>query len=74
MMASAVLLGIIYTIISEWLNVAIWHRWAYAPAMPVLPVLGTGVSPLVQWLVVPTLAFAVTSDRKSPQRKEVKGG
>jgi len=58
-MLAAIVLGIAYTIFSEWLNVAIRHSWAYAPAMPVLPPFGTGLSPLLQWLVVPALAFWV---------------
>ncbi len=48
-----VLGGIGYTVFSEWLNVEIRRRWAYAPSMPVLPWLGTGLAPLLQWLVVP---------------------
>ena len=53
----SILLGIGYTVFSEWLNVAVRKSWAYAPAMPVLPPLGTGLSPLLQWLVVPALGF-----------------
>jgi hypothetical protein len=30
-------------------------RWAYADAMPVVPVLEVGLSPLVQWIVLPPL-------------------
>jgi hypothetical protein len=52
-------LGVSATIVSEWLNVDVWGRWAYAPAMPALPPLGTGLSPLLQWAVVPPLAFFV---------------
>lgn len=50
-------LGLAYTIFSEWLNTGIRQSWAYAPAMPVLPGLGTGLSPVLQWLVVPGLAL-----------------
>lgn len=48
-----------YTIWSEWLNVEIREAWAYAEAMPRLP-LGSfelGLSPLLQWLLVPTLSL-----------------
>ena len=56
--------GIAYSVFSEWLNVVVRGAWAYSAAMPVLPVLGTGVSPLLQWLVVPSIAllFAYRSD------------
>lgn len=58
---TAVALGVAYTVFSEWLNVMVRRSWTYSPAMPVLPWLGTGLSPVLQWLVVPgiaaTLAF-----------------
>ena len=50
-------LGTGYTVYSEHLNVIVRQAWAYAPAMPVLPGLGTGLAPLTQWLVVPPLAL-----------------
>ena len=51
------LLGVSYTIYSEWLNVSVRGSWAYSDLMPTLPVLGTGLAPLFQWIVVPTLAM-----------------
>lgn len=55
--AAAIILGVAYTIFSEWLNVNVRAAWAYSPWMPQLPLLGTGLSPLAQWLTVPSLAF-----------------
>ncbi len=60
MVVSAIALGVAYTILSEWLNVKLWRSWAYAAAMPVLPGIGTGLAPLLQWVIVPSLAFAIT--------------
>jgi len=57
-----IVLGIAYTIMSEW-NVEVWRSWSYSSVMPLLPWVGTGLSPLLQWLVVPPLAFAITSGR-----------
>ena len=51
-----VFMGMGYTVYSEWLNVVVRGSWAYSQLMPVLPLLGTGVAPLLQWLIVPTLA------------------
>lgn len=51
------LLGVGYTIYSEWLNVSVRGSWAYSELMPTLPVLGTGLAPLLQWIVVPTLVL-----------------
>lgn len=48
--------GIAYTAFSEWRNVQVLGAWAYAEAMPT--VLGIGLAPLLQWVVVPALALA----------------
>ena len=54
------LFGVGYTIYSEWINVDVRHSRAYSKLVPILPPLGTGLSPLLEWLVVPTLAFLIT--------------
>ena len=54
--AASLVIGVAYTFYSEWLNVGVRRSWAYSDLMPVVPVLGTGLAPLLQWLVVPTLA------------------
>lgn len=56
-------LGIAYTIYSEWLNVSVRGSWAYAPKMPLVPILGTGLSPLLQWVLVPSIAQWVAVNR-----------
>ena len=63
MVFTAIVLGTAYTIFSEWLNVAIRGTWSYTMAMPVLPWLGTGLTPLLQWLIVPGLALAIIGHR-----------
>jgi hypothetical protein len=60
---ATVLMGLAYTIFSEWLNVSVRGNWTYADKMPTLPFLGTGLSPLLQWLVVPTVAVWLTLGR-----------
>jgi hypothetical protein len=60
---AAVVIGLSYTVYSEWLNTVVRKSWAYSPLMPTLPWLGTGLSPFMQWLVVPPLAFATVRRR-----------
>jgi hypothetical protein len=55
--ATATAQGFGYTLYSGWLNTAVRQRWAYAPAMPTLPLLRIGLAPAAQWLIVPPLAF-----------------
>ena len=52
-----VVAGVGYTIFSEWLNMEVRKAWAYSDLMPVVPVIDAGLSPLLQWIVVPGLAF-----------------
>ena len=49
--------GLAYTVFSEWLNVEVRRSWTYSGLMPVLPPFDTGLSPVLQWLVVPALAL-----------------
>ena len=55
--AMTVILGLGYTVFSEWLNIEIRRSWSYSDLMPTLPWLGTGLTPLAQWLVIPGLGF-----------------
>ena len=54
--ATTVIIGIVYTAFSEWLNIEVRASWEYSELMPVVPIIGMGLSPLLQWLVVPTVA------------------
>jgi hypothetical protein len=49
--------GLAYTIFSEWLNMEIRGAWAYTGWMPTLPLIGSGLAPFAQWLLVPSLAL-----------------
>ncbi|MBC7433681.1 MAG: hypothetical protein H7345_16590 [Rubritepida sp.] len=53
-------LGLLYTVFSEWMNVEWRASWTYAPAMPRLSPFGTGVSPFLQWLLLPPLCLIAT--------------
>lgn len=49
------IVGLAVTVFLEWVNVYVWHTWAYADQMPVL--LGIGLTPLLQWLLLPPLTL-----------------
>lgn len=55
--AVATVIGVGYTGFSEWLNTVLRQSWAYSDWMPMLPVVDIGVSPVLQWVVVPTAAL-----------------
>ncbi|MGY9046863.1 MAG: hypothetical protein ACKVKF_07290 [Rhodobacterales bacterium] len=49
--------GLLLTIVLEYLHTEITGRWAYDGAMPLLPVIGTGLAPILQWIFVPLLVL-----------------
>ncbi len=52
------LAGLAVTVALEWLNVFVWRNWAYSLEMPV--VLGIGLAPFLQWLLVPPFTLWLT--------------
>ncbi|HEV7264118.1 MAG TPA: hypothetical protein VGN83_04260 [Falsiroseomonas sp.] len=64
---AATFFGVGATVVLEWLNVELWRTWSYAAAMPRLPPLGTGLAPLLQWLLLPTLCL-LAARRLAPAR------
>ena len=54
------LLGLGYTIVSEWVNVDIRSAWGYSATMPRVPWIGTGLAPFIQWVLLPPLIIGVT--------------
>lgn len=47
--------GMFITVVFEALATGPLERWQYAESMPVLPLLGTGLAPVAQWIVLPLL-------------------
>ena len=57
--AIAITLGLIYTAYSEFTNTIIRPSWEYSNLMPIVHVFDfdLGLSPIAQWIAVPSLAF-----------------
>lgn len=49
--------GLVYTAYSEWRHAVVLRHWTYSALMPVVPGLGMGVFPLLQWILIPAVAF-----------------
>ena len=63
--------GVAYTAFSEWMNLTVLRSWTYADSMPTIAVstVDIGVSPLLQWLVLPPLSLYLakgSSERATP--------
>lgn len=49
--------GLVYTGFSELLNTMVRRSWSYSDLMPLIPGVGVGLSPMLQWLAVPVVAL-----------------
>ncbi len=55
-----ILAGVVYTMISEFIHVNIKGTWQYSEIMPVIPWINVGLTPIVQWIIVPlVLVFII---------------
>ncbi len=55
--AMYIAVGLLLTVGLEYLHTVITGRWTYDGAMPILPVIGTGLAPILQWIFVPLLVL-----------------
>lgn len=61
---AAVAMGVVYTVYSEWTNTA-KENWAYAREMPIVPWLNVGLTPLLQWLLIPPALLYLSRRRRA---------
>ena len=57
-------LGLAYTAWSEWFNTSIRLTWSYSPTMPT--VFGIGLSPLLQWVIIPLILLLLMKKTATP--------
>lgn len=63
--------GLVYTAFSEWLNTSVRNAWAYDDFMPLVPGAEIGLSPIAQWIVIPSIAL-ISAHRHARQRAKQK--
>jgi len=61
--------GLALTVALEWLATEATGRWRYAAEMPTAPGLGTGLVPLLQWLILPSLVVLLARGQLRGQRR-----
>ncbi len=69
----AIVAGVGYTVLSEWMNTIARPSWEYSALMPVVNLGGfeIGLSPLAQWLVIPPVALWFARLRSVKKATEV---
>ena len=51
--------GFVVAAIVEWIGVYALHRWSYNDLMPMFPVLGIGLIPILQMIILPPVIFFI---------------
>jgi len=62
------LIGVLITVIFEDLATRWLGIWTYADSMPTVPILGTGLLPLLMWLLIPPLTIWFVKRQLCPVR------
>lgn len=70
----AVVFGVAYTVFSEWLNIEVREAWAYRELMPVIPVIDAGLSPILQWILIPVVGYCWATGFRPWRRMEAAHG
>lgn len=70
-----IIVGVVYTLFSEWLNVHIFRSWGYNESMPIIPYIKVGLTPFLQWIIVPPAVILLVRhhlllDKEVARKKE----
>ena len=60
-MAINLISALTITVLIEFFATTIYGRWQYSELMPIMPVIHVGISPLLQWIVIPPVSIWVSA-------------
>jgi hypothetical protein len=63
---SFIIVGVVWTIIREWVNVYILKSWDYNKIMPIIPWAKVGLTPVLQWIVIPPIVLFIIKHYFTP--------
>jgi hypothetical protein len=52
-----IMVGVVYAVLSEWANVHMFKSWGYNQSMPIIPWVQMGLTPFLQWIVIPPIVI-----------------
>ena len=55
-----IIIGLVITVFFEILAIELYGRWQYSELMPTLPVINVGLSPLLQWIIIPPVSIWIS--------------
>jgi hypothetical protein len=65
-----IMIGLVATVISERLNVHFLKSWSYNQLMFIIPWLKVGLTPFLQWVMIPPAIILLVRHHLLPRRKE----
>lgn len=60
-----VVLGFLWAVGIEYYATEVAHRWVYAPAMPIIPIINVGMTPVLQMVIIPFFSIFLTRKQLS---------
>jgi hypothetical protein len=68
------MIGLVYTVFSEYANVRIFRSWNYNELMPIIPLIRVGLTPVLQWILIPSITILLLRHYFSLIKEVVKEG
>jgi hypothetical protein len=68
-----IMVGVVYTVFSEWANVHMFKSWGYNQSMPIIPWVKMGLTPFLQWIVIPQIVILLVRHHLLSDQETIKG-
>lgn len=68
-----IMVGVVYTVFSEWANVHVLKSWGYNQSMPIIPSVKIGLTPFLQWIVIPPIVILLVRHHLLSDQETTKG-
>lgn len=69
-----IIFGLVWTIISEWVKLYILKTWDYNKIMPIIPWIKVGLTPVLQWMVIPSVVILLVRHEFLLEKEVAKRG
>ena len=68
-----IMVGVVYAVLSEWANVHLFKSWGYNQSMPIIPWVRMGLTPFLQWIVIPPIVILLVRHHLLSDQETKKG-
>ena len=68
-----IMVGVVYTVFSEWANVHVFKSWGYNQSLPIIPWVKMGLTPFLQWIVIPPIVILLVRHHLLSDQERTEG-